>query len=72
MNFAVERLKGFTTMADNRSRECGQSFLRHFDRAGDEELVVRSHEGKVQRAACNVQCGTCRLKTNPPEALPAK
>ena len=43
MNFAVEIFESFAAMADHRPGKGGQRFLRNFDRAGNEELVVRRH-----------------------------
>src|SRR3954468_20945229 len=46
MNRAVERAECFAAMADHRLGESRPGFWRYFDRAGNEELVVRRHWGK--------------------------
>src|SRR5438045_2137066 len=46
MGPAVKIFEGLAAMPDHRARESGHCFWRNFDRAGDEELVVRNHRRK--------------------------
>ena len=56
MNGAIELAEGFAAVADHRPRESRPRFWGNFDRTGDEELVVRRHQGgNVQRSIFNVQ-----------------
>ena len=56
MDGAIERAEIFAAMADHRAREGGPGFGGDFDRAGDEELVVRLHlRNNVERRTLNVQ-----------------
>ena len=55
MNFGVEIFEGLAAMANHGPRECGESFRRNLDRAGDEKLVVRWQAANVQRSTFNVQ-----------------
>ena len=56
MNCAIKIFERFAAMPDHRTGKRGHCFLRNFDRAGNEKLVVGLHGENVQRAALNVQC----------------
>ena len=55
MNLAVEIFESLAAMANHGTRKSGERFRRNLDRAGNEKLVVRSHEANVQRSTLNVQ-----------------
>lgn len=47
MNFAIKIFEGFAAMPDHRPRKRSHGFLRNFDRAGNEKLIVRDHRLKL-------------------------